>query len=208
MFAELGIKLDTYDPTSKVKGLDSVIGKTTKSNFFDRSTKGINVLENRFSKPTINLANDPNDVEERIQTQVLMKRIRIGEFFRDYDKLRKGKVTGNQFTTVLSMLNFKLTDEEYDFLMEKYKTDDGLVNYSAFVESIDSAFTIKGIDKKPTVKVETIQKGSILEKAKKKLEYDDDEHEEMKSLMEEYRKVVKTRMLNLKPMFQDFDKTK
>jgi hypothetical protein len=32
-------------------------------------------------------------VEERIRAVVVMKRIRIGEFFRDFDKLRKGKVT-------------------------------------------------------------------------------------------------------------------
>ena len=42
-----------------------------------------------------------------------MKRVRIEEFFRDFDKLRKGKVTGPQFKSILSQLNFNLTDEEY-----------------------------------------------------------------------------------------------
>lgn len=205
MFAELGITMDTFKPSTSDKISGSVIGKAMKSNFFESTTKGINVLENRFSKPTINLANDPRDVEERIQAQVITKRTRIGEFFRDYDKLRKGKVTGNQFTTVLSMLDFKLSDEEYDFLTEKYKTDDGMVRYVEFVENIDSAFTIKGLDKNPTIKVAPVAKPALL---KKKLEYDDEEEKEMINLMEEYRKVVITRMLNLKPMFQDFDKTK
>lgn len=41
----------------------------------------------------VNIANDPNDVEARLQAQVVMKRVRIEEFFRDFDKLRKGKVT-------------------------------------------------------------------------------------------------------------------
>lgn len=54
---------------------------------------GLKVLENRFSQPTVNLSNDPNDVEVRLRSLVLMKRVRIGEFFRDFDKLRKGKVT-------------------------------------------------------------------------------------------------------------------
>jgi len=41
----------------------------------------------------VNIANDPSDVEKRLQAQVVMKRIRIEEFFRDFDKLRKGRVT-------------------------------------------------------------------------------------------------------------------
>lgn len=208
MFKDLGIVMDTVKKDDLSDTLPkSILGRATKSNFFADTTKGINVLENRFSKPTINLANDPNDVENRIQTIVLMKRIRIGEFFRDYDKLRKGKVTANQFTTVLSMLNFKLTDEEYDYLIEKYKTEDGMVNYSAFVETIDSAFTIKGIDKAPSTKVETLEKSTILQRNKKLLDYDEDDMKDMQELMEAYRNVVKTKRLNLKPMFQDFDKT-
>lgn len=200
-----GIKGET---TKKVTfDASSSISRITKSNFFADTTKGINVLENRFSKPTINLANDPNDVEDRIQNVVVMKRIRIGEFFRDYDKLRKGKVTGNQFTTVLCMLNFTLTDGEFDYLIEKYKTDDGMVNYSAFVENIDSAFTIKGIDKNPSVRVAAIDASTTLQKSKRLLEFDEEDQNEMQDIMEAYRGVISTRRLNLKPMFQDFDKT-
>ena len=208
MFADLGIKIDTIKDKQVELGSSSVLGRATKSNFFADTTKGINVLENRFSKPTINLSNDPNDVEERIQNVVVMKRIRIGEFFRDYDKLRKGTVTANQFTTVLSMLNFTLTNEEYDYLTEKYKTPDNLVNYSAFIENIDTAFTIKGIDKNPSIRVSQIETGSVLKKSKKLLEFDEDDQTSMQDIMEAYRNVVSTRRLNLKPMFQDFDRTK
>lgn len=182
--------------------------KGTKSNFFAEATKGINVLENRFSKPTINLSNDPNDVESRLQTEVLRKRVRIGEFFKDYDKLRKGKVTPGQFKTALSILNFVMTDEEYEYLVQKYKTSDNMVDYASFVENIDSVFTIKGIDKKPSLKVETITPDEVLQRGKKYLEFDMEEMKDMMNLMEAYRDVIKTRRLNLKPMFQDFDRTK
>lgn len=82
----------------------------TGSYFFAGSTRDINVLENRFLQQAVNIANDPSDVETRLQAQVVMKRVRIEEFFKDFDKLRKGKVTVTQFKTVLSMLNFNLTD--------------------------------------------------------------------------------------------------
>lgn len=53
-----------------------------------------------------------------------MKRVRIEEFFRDFDKLRKGKVTVPQFKSILSMLKFNLTDKEFDSLADKYRTSD------------------------------------------------------------------------------------
>ncbi len=202
------LKTDSFKNNTVELGSSTVIGRATKSNFFADTTKGINVLENRFSKPTINIANDPNDCEERIQNKVVINRIRVGEFFKDYDKLRKGKVTANQFTTVLSVLDFNLTDEEYDFLTEKYKTADGMVQYSAFVENIDSAFTIKGIDKKPSTRVPQIDKKTMLEKSKRHLEFDESEQNTITEIIQAYQDVVSNRRLNLKPMFQDFDRTK
>lgn len=84
-----------------------------------------------------------------------MKRVRIEEFFRDFDKLRKGKVTVPQFRTVLSMLNFALTEAEFQSLAYKYD-EDGHFGYSAFCYNINLAFTLKGIDKDPTVSVKPI----------------------------------------------------
>ena len=192
MLEQLGLD---FDKKASIKNAELESQKenlnVTKSNFFAETTKGINVLHNRFSKPTINLSNDPNDIEDRIQTQVLMKRIRIGEFFKDYDKLRKGKVTPNQFTNALSILNFVMTNEEYNYLIDKYKTEDGMVNYSDFVENIDSAFTIKGIDKHPSVKVNTITPDQVLMRSKKCLEYDENEKENVIKIMNEYRNAIK-----------------
>jgi hypothetical protein len=40
-------------------------------------------------------SNNPSDIEDRIRAAVVMKRVRVEEFFRDFDKLRKGRVTKN-----------------------------------------------------------------------------------------------------------------
>ena len=83
-----------YVPKKEVPQATSLHPFSGPSNtFFDQSTKDLNVIESRFSQKPVNIANDPNDVEQRIQALVVMKRIRIEEFFRDFDKLRKGKVT-------------------------------------------------------------------------------------------------------------------
>lgn len=93
------------------------------------------------------LANNPSDIEQRIKAQVVMKRVRIEEFFNDFDKLRKGTVLKNQLQTILSMLNFKLTNEEFESLACRYKTDDPefRFNYRDFCANINCAFTTYGV---------------------------------------------------------------
>ena len=63
--------------------------------FFAESTLGMDVVTNRFQSKRVELANNPSDVEQRIRAQVVMKRVRIEEFFNDFDKLRKGTVLKN-----------------------------------------------------------------------------------------------------------------
>lgn len=81
-----------------------------------------------------------------------MKRIRIEQFFLDFDKLRKGRVTPNQFKSILSQLGFNLSIDEYDALCAKYSdgSAEKFVQYPAFVASINAAFTTTGIQKAPT----------------------------------------------------------
>ena len=92
-------------------------------------------------------SNNPEDVEERLQSLVVMKRIRIEEFFLDFDKLRKGRVTKNQFESILSMLNVNMTFDELNYLTSKYRTIDAekMINYVDFCANINRAFTTYGI---------------------------------------------------------------
>lgn len=102
-------------------------------------------------QPKVDISNDPNDVEDRIRSTVVMKRMRIEEFFRDYDKLRKGRVTRLEFKRILSAMGFNFTNDEFEALCDKYKTNDPEVffDYVSFTASINKAFTLSGIDKAP-----------------------------------------------------------
>lgn len=168
------------------------------------------MIENRFLQQTVNIANDPNDVEMRLQAMVVMKRVRIEEFFRDFDKLRKGKVTIPQFKQTLSMMNFNLTEEEFNSLADRYRTQDpeGTFNYFAFCHNINTAFTMKGIDKNPTHSVKPITSDDTLLARRKYLEGLNDDERSVLEIISEYRKAIQNKRLNLKPMFQDFDITK
>lgn len=134
------------------------------SPFFPGDTSGVDVLHNRWTEPRVDIMPDPSDAEDRIRALVVMKRIRIEEFFIDFDKLRKGRVTKTQFKSILSQLGLILTDNEYETLATKYQTNDPerFFNYKAFVASINKAFTITGIDKNPLAKVAPIVRNDTL----------------------------------------------
>ena len=72
----------------------------------------------------VEVSNNPNDIINRLQHAIVMKRVRVEEFFLDFDKLRKGHVTKTQFESIMSMLNFNLTAPEYDSLYNMFKTAD------------------------------------------------------------------------------------
>ena len=68
---------------------------------------------------------DSVQVEKKIQALVAMKKLRITEFFKDFDNLRKGYVSESQFRRVLDQTGVQIRDEEFNLLVQKYKRPDG-----------------------------------------------------------------------------------
>jgi Ca2+-binding EF-hand superfamily protein len=180
------------------------------STFYTDPTAGVDVINNRFLQKRIETGNNPSDIEKRLQAKVVMKRVRIEEFFIDFDKLRRGKVTKKQFESILSMLNFNLTKEEFDSLAAKYKTNDPeeMFNYKDFCASINAAFTTYGIQKVPLARVEPVTVENTTLARRKYLDLTEDEADKINYILNEYRKAVQIKRIHLKPMFQDFDITK
>lgn len=182
----------------------TILGTTYEqiSPFFPEDTATIDVLHNRFTQPRVDIMCDPADAEDRIRATVVMKRIRIEEFFIDFDKLRKGRVTKTQFKAILSSMGLTLTDVEFEALATKYQTNDPekFFNYKAFVASINKAFTISGIDKQPEVRVAPIVKNDTLLARRKYLSGRED-GEEIQALLDEYRTAVLNKRIHLKPCF-------
>lgn len=171
---------------------DHGVHRTQKNTFFNQNTAEVDVLNNRFTQPKVDVACDPSDVEDRIRSLVVMKRVRIEEFFRDFDKLRKGRVTRNQFKGILSSMNFALTDDEFEALCDTYKTNDPEVffDYVAFTASINKAFTIAGIDKAPLTRVAPQSNGDTL-LARRKYLADNSNSVDMEDVIIQYRDAIK-----------------
>jgi len=180
------------------------------STFFTETTKDLDVINNRFMQKRVETSNNPSDIETRLQHHVVMKRVRIEEFFYDFDKLRKGKVTKFQFASILSMLNFNLTQNEFDSLALKYKTADPeiMFDYVLFCSNINTAFTTYGIQKVPTAGVAPVTVNNTTLARRKYLDMSEDEIQALSDILEEYKKAVMIKRIHMKPMFQDFDITR
>jgi len=92
----------------------------------------------------------------RIEKQVFARRVRAKDFFKDYDKLRAGRVTKPQFTRTLLTMGVSIAPAEAELLAEHF-TEDGpnvqppqVVNYLAFCNIIDECFgVLTGLEGKP-----------------------------------------------------------
>lgn len=92
-----------------------------------------------------------------------MKRLRIREFFLDFDNLRKNIVTGAQFRRILTNLNIALADNEFKEIVKAYGHDpvgsrEERIKWMDFCEDIDKVFTLKELEKDPLCRVGQIEK--------------------------------------------------
>ena len=94
---------------------EDVVTDTSKLDFV-----GSLYLSKRLAPPK-----ELTEVEKKIQAEVVMKKLRIKEFFKDFDGLRKGTVTETQFRRILDMTGISLSDDEFNALLTKYKQNDG-----------------------------------------------------------------------------------
>jgi len=170
----------------------------------------MDLITNRFQQKRIDTFNDPSDIERRLQAAVVMKRVRIEEFFQDYDKLRKGKVKTSQVAPILSMLNFSLTKEEMDSLAARYRADDPepMFNYKEFCANINSAFTTSGIQKEPLAVVKPVTVDLTVPARKRYLEMTPEEQTLIQNVLREYAQAIQVKRIHIKQILSDFDITR
>lgn len=90
---------------------------------FNHSTDYFPKTQARVSKAEI-VRNQPDDVDDilaRIRSNCAQQRIRVGEFFRDFDRLRSGFITAAQFRIGLNMAKVPISNPEFEKLCEEYK---------------------------------------------------------------------------------------
>jgi len=90
--------------------------------------------------------------------------IRSTEFFKDYDRLRCGRITERQFLSALKLAVGKeahLVPEDGERIVGFYRCPDGSVDYREFCDMLENAFNIPHLDKKPTQDVARPPTGAL-----------------------------------------------
>ena len=129
---------------------------------------------------------------------VYKNRIRVVDFFRDFDKHNSGLVTKHQFLSGLDNAKFIATEN----LCEYYKTDKG-INYRLFCADIESVFTTVGLCHDPLI---NISKPSIeyLVDGVNKLSVQDEA--QCQEIITHLKGIVAEKRTLLAPYFKDFDR--
>lgn len=129
------------------------------------------------------------DVERRLQALVARDRVRIKEFFIDFDKLRKGWVGEAAFRTCLGTLNLQFSQAEIDALIAKYKLSSGLINYSALCNNIDHVFSDAADPK------------AVIDNSKSTANFNDSEKDTLLALLGAIRSEIVFKRVLIKPQF-------
>jgi Ca2+-binding EF-hand superfamily protein len=142
-------------------------------------------------------------VEENLKKYANRNRVRFREFFRDFDKRRSNEVSDAHFRTGLSYIKVTFTELELQALANKYRNpSSGRVRYADFCDSIETVFTTKGLERMPTAEVPSITAEAFLGPR----QLSDADEMDLMELMERVKERVRVRRLQIKPIFQDYDR--
>ncbi|KAJ1556965.1 hypothetical protein HK096_009839, partial [Nowakowskiella sp. JEL0078] len=95
-----------------------------------------------------------DQVEDKIKKHVYKERIRLVEFFKDYDRHNYGQITETQFRAGLRLSSLSLHPLEIQVLLNKYTESDSRVRYRKFCNSIDKGFfTVSRLETNPLAEV-------------------------------------------------------
>lgn len=151
----------------------------------------------------------PDDVEDvlaRIRTACKQQRIRIGEFFRDFDKLRSGYITEAQFRIGLNMAKVVLSSYEFEELTTYFQApkEGKHVRWRDFCDAVDEVFTKKGLEKA----VDTVLDDARTQTIYGRTNPSKPQKNVVEEVVQRFKQLLIRQRLDAKSFFQDFDRHK
>ncbi|KAJ3086780.1 hypothetical protein HK100_008592, partial [Physocladia obscura] len=148
-------------------------------------------------KPSIDL------VENYIKKQVYKDRIRLIEFFKDYDRHNCGLVTEAQFRAGLRLSEITIDTSQINSVIKEYQDKQGRVAYRRFCYSIEEIFTKSNLENNPLADVAPPAREFLVQGCN---ELFPNEELRCQEIISHFRILMKERRLLLAPFFKDFDK--
>ena len=146
--------------------------------------------------------NSPEDIDDviaRIRRLAKEQRIRISEFFRDFDRLRSGFITGAQFRIGLTMAKVQVSQSEFQLLTQVYKApkEGDHVKWREFSDRVDEVFTVKGLEKNIDLEVGEARTDTFYGRRQATQE----ERATVQNVVDNFREVIRKNRLDAKSFF-------
>ena len=172
---------------------------------FNHSTNYYPKTQARVSNAEI-VRNTPDDVEDviaRIRQLCKQQRIRISEFFRDFDKLRSGYITAAQFRIGLNMAKVAVSAQEFEMLSQVFKApkEGQHVKWREFSDKVDEVFTQKGLEQN----LDAVVGEARIQTVYGRRQANDAERQICSEVVEAFKEVIRKNRLDAKSFFQDRD---
>ncbi|OHT08179.1 hypothetical protein TRFO_23389 [Tritrichomonas foetus] len=144
---------------------------------------------------------DLNELRDRIRTHLYLNTALPTDWFEDFDKLRSGRVTNDQFRRCFQFIRFSLSDAEYEALRTEY-ADRGMVNYRRFLDDVQNVFSNKDLERDPHGT--TMDSRSVVMRTTGRTERSLDR--ELGQLLQKLAHQVTTRGVHIRESYEDFDR--
>ncbi|XP_062506736.1 uncharacterized protein LOC134183259 [Corticium candelabrum] len=140
-------------------------------------------------------------VENKLRSAVKSRQVRVNEFFKDFDRLRNGFITRDQFQRCLNQhFRVMLSEDELRSLIAKYdEKRNGMVNYKSFCDVIDSSFNPNLLDSMPELQLSAMRLSS-------EHQLDSGSIEKTNELLRRCSQYYKYRGVKVKDCYEDFDR--
>ncbi|EAX86672.1 EF hand family protein [Trichomonas vaginalis G3] len=144
---------------------------------------------------------DIDDLLDRLRTDIYQGDVLPEDWFSGFDRLRSGRIFPNEFQRCFTLMRIKLSPEEFNMLVDRYRQGDK-VNYKEFCHEIEDIFTNRNLEKAPLETTRNSQE--IVSRTIGKL--DVNTSVELDNLMAKLHHQIKTKGIHLRTAFMDFDK--
>mmetsp|Transcript_22150 Transcript_22150/g.52655 ORF Transcript_22150/g.52655 Transcript_22150/m.52655 type:complete len:491 (+) Transcript_22150:55-1527(+) len=148
-------------------------------------------------------------VVDKLRAKVVEGRIRIKEYFQDFDPLRKGFCAATQVKTVLTILNLSriVSRSELESLIRRYARDDGMFCYGDFCADINKDFALPNLEKDPLAQTSMPDASSTMVARRNKVCLSHERLQQWEWLESKIRSKVTKHRVNLLPSFKDMDRS-
>lgn len=118
--------IDAIDEVFNKKELEKI---SPKESFEPAST----LYKYGKESPTAAELDLAEEVKNKFREFSRSNRLDIKQFFQDWDRLHRNKISPKQFRQVLAMNYFEISEEEYKVLCKVYGTEEGDIRYIDFL---------------------------------------------------------------------------